>query len=70
MQRPSILDDIALDLYILRLIAPLQTRVSNAVNRVPTYPDDIALAKALLTWKRCAESGKDVVKCEIGRAHV
>ena len=34
VQRPSILDEIALDLYLLRLLTPLQTRVSNAVNKI------------------------------------
>ena len=34
VQRPDILDEIALDLHLLRLIAPLQTRISNAVNKV------------------------------------
>ena len=45
VQRPSILDEIALDLYVLRIHTPLQTRVSNLINRLPTYPEDIALAR-------------------------
>ena len=47
VQRPAILDEIALDLYLLRLLTPLQTRISNAVNRLPTYDADIASAQAL-----------------------
>eukprot|EP00966_Prymnesium_polylepis_P108963 2521533-Prymnesium_polylepis.1 len=53
VQRPRILDEIALDLYLLRLLTPLQTRVSNVINKVPTYPDDIKLAKELVDeWGR------------------
>ena len=33
VQRPNILDDIALDLFLLRLLTPLQTRVSNGARR-------------------------------------
>ncbi|KAL1530023.1 hypothetical protein AB1Y20_000948 [Prymnesium parvum] len=53
VQRPQILDAIALDLYLLRLLAPLQTRVSNFINRVPTYPADLRLAQELVDeWGR------------------
>ena len=53
VQRPDILDEIALDLHLLRLLTPLQTRISNAVNKVKTYPDDIALARKLVDeWGR------------------
>ena len=53
VQRPSILDEIALDLYLLRLLAPIQTRISNAVNKVETYPEDIKLATDLVDeWGR------------------
>jgi len=53
VQRPSILDEIALDLYVLRILTPLQTRVSNLINRVPTYPEDIRLARELVDeWGR------------------
>ena len=53
VQRPNILDEIALDLYVLRLLAPLQTRVSNLVNKLPTYPEDIRLATELVDeWGR------------------
>jgi predicted unusual protein kinase regulating ubiquinone biosynthesis (AarF/ABC1/UbiB family) len=34
VQRPNILDAIALDLYLLRLLVPLQTRISNAARKV------------------------------------
>ena len=47
-QRPDVLDEIALDLFVLRLLAPLQTRVSNAINKQPTYEEDIVLAKRLV----------------------
>ena len=31
----------------------IQTRISNAVNKMPTYPDDIVLAKRLVDeWGR------------------
>jgi predicted unusual protein kinase regulating ubiquinone biosynthesis (AarF/ABC1/UbiB family) len=33
VQRPAILDEIALDLYLLRLLAPIQTRLSNFINK-------------------------------------
>ena len=53
VQRPSILDEIALDLYLLRLLTPLQTRVSNAAKNIPTYADDIKLATDLVDeWGR------------------
>jgi len=53
VQRPSILDEIALDLYLLRLLTPLQTRVSNLINKLPTYPEDIRLARELVDeWGR------------------
>jgi len=53
VQRPSILDEIALDLYVLRILTPLQTRLSNLINRVPTYPEDIDLARELVDeWGR------------------
>jgi len=53
IQRPNILSDIALDLYILRLLTPLQVRISNAVNNVQTTPEDIQLALDLVDeWGR------------------
>lgn len=48
VQRPNILSEIALDLYLLRLLTPLQVRISNAVNKVKTTQDDIDLALALV----------------------
>ena len=53
VQRPGILEEIALDLYVLRLLAPLQTRISNAAKKLPTYPEDIRLATDLVDeWGR------------------
>lgn len=53
VQRPNILSEIALDLYVLRLLAPLQVRVSNLFNGRPTFPKDIELARALVDeWGR------------------
>ena len=53
VQRPGILSEIALDLYLLRLITPIQTTLQNAVNGVETSPEDIELAVALVDeWGR------------------
>lgn len=53
VQRPGILAEIALDLYILRLLTPLQTRLQNMANGVSTEQDDIDLAIALVDeWGR------------------
>ena len=53
VQRPGILGEIALDLHVLRLLAPIQTRLSNAINGLQTYPDDIRLARDLVDeWGR------------------
>eukprot|EP00746_Dinoflagellata_sp_MGD_P029031 gnl/MRDRNA2_/MRDRNA2_168700_c0_seq1.p1 gnl/MRDRNA2_/MRDRNA2_168700_c0~~gnl/MRDRNA2_/MRDRNA2_168700_c0_seq1.p1 ORF type:complete len:946 (+),score=191.60 gnl/MRDRNA2_/MRDRNA2_168700_c0_seq1:80-2917(+) len=53
VQRPAILDEIALDLYLLRLLAPIQTRVSNFINKQKTYPEDIKLGQELVDeWGR------------------
>lgn len=53
VQRPGILSEIALDLYLLRLITPVQTRLQNFVNGVATQQDDIDLAVALVDeWGR------------------
>ena len=47
------LADIALDLYILRLLTPLQVRVSNAINKIPTDQGDIDVALQLVDeWGR------------------
>ena len=38
---------------MLRLLAPPQTRISNAAKRLPTYPSDIKLATDLVDeWGR------------------
>ena len=53
VRRPGVLADIALDLYVLRLLTPLQVRVSNAVNKVKTEQEDIDTALALVDeWGR------------------
>jgi len=53
IQRPGILAEIALDLYILRLLTPLQTRLQNAANGVPTEQEDIDTAILLVDeWGR------------------
>jgi hypothetical protein len=53
VQRPGILAEIALDLYILRLISPIQTRLQNVINGVETEQEDIDLAIALVDeWGR------------------
>jgi predicted unusual protein kinase regulating ubiquinone biosynthesis (AarF/ABC1/UbiB family) len=53
IQRPGILSEIALDLYILRLLTPIQTRLQNAANGVETTQDDIDLAVTLVDeWGR------------------
>lgn len=53
VQRPGILSEIALDLYILRLLSPVQTILQNAANGVKTDQQDIDLAIALVDeWGR------------------
>lgn len=53
VQRPGILSEIALDLHVLRLLAPVQTVVSNAINRLETRPRDLQLARELVDeWGR------------------
>jgi hypothetical protein len=53
IQRPGILAEIALDLYILRLLTPIQTRLQNAANGVPTDKEDIDTAILLVDeWGR------------------
>ena len=75
VQRPNILDDIALDLFLLRLLTPLQTRVSNAARGVPTYPDDIQLATDLVDewcaaqfWRNSAQFGAILRRLSIASA--
>ena len=41
VQRPGILAEIALDLYVLRLLTPIQTVLQNTINGVATAPEDI-----------------------------
>ena len=53
VQRPGILAEIALDLYILRLLSPIQTILQNAVNGRKTDQADIDLSIALVDeWGR------------------
>ena len=53
VQRPGILSEIALDLYVLRLITPFQTAFTNLVNGVSTAPEDIEVALQLVDeWGR------------------
>ena len=53
VQRPGILGEIALDLYVLRLLSPIQTIFSNAANGVKTSQEDIDLGIALVDeWGR------------------
>jgi len=53
IQRPGILAEIALDLYILRLLTPIQTVLQNAANGVPTDQEDIDTAIVLVDeWGR------------------
>ena len=53
VQRPDILGEIALDLYVLRLLTPIQTYFQNAVNGVSTAPEDIEIALQLVDeWGR------------------
>lgn len=53
VQRPDILGEIALDLYLLRLVAPLQVKLSNLVSGSPTEQADLNLAYSLVDeWGR------------------
>jgi len=53
VQRPNILREIALDLYVLRLISPLQVKISNAINKRKTSQEDIDVALSLVDeWGR------------------
>jgi len=53
VQRPGILAEIALDLHVLRLATPFQTRLSNAINGLATDPADIEVALQLVDeWGR------------------
>ncbi|KAJ8602547.1 hypothetical protein CTAYLR_008328 [Chrysophaeum taylorii] len=53
VQRPGVLAEICLDLYLLRLLTPLQVYISNAINKLPTDPEDLEVALALVDeWGR------------------
>ena len=53
VQRPNILGEIALDLFILRLLTPVQVRVSNLVSGTRTEPRDVEVALSLVDeWGR------------------
>ena len=53
VQRPGILSEIALDLYVLRLLTPIQTILQNAVNGIETTQEDIDIAISLVDeWGR------------------
>jgi predicted unusual protein kinase regulating ubiquinone biosynthesis (AarF/ABC1/UbiB family) len=53
VQRPNILGEIALDLYLLRLLTPFQVRLSNAINKRSTSQADIDVSLALVDeWGR------------------
>merc|ERR1740130_1262986 len=48
VQRPGILAEIALDLHVLRLATPFQTRLSNMINGLATDPAYIEVALQLV----------------------
>merc|ERR1740130_655254 len=53
VQRPGILAEIALDLHVVRLATPFQTRLSNMINGLATDPADIEVALQLVDeWGR------------------
>ena len=53
VQRPKVLGEIALDLYLLRLITPLQVTLSNTINKRKTEQADIDVALSLVDeWGR------------------
>eukprot|EP00596_Hydrurales_sp_CCMP1899_P000119 CAMPEP_0119043704 /NCGR_PEP_ID=MMETSP1177-20130426/25066_1 /TAXON_ID=2985 /ORGANISM="Ochromonas sp, Strain CCMP1899" /LENGTH=895 /DNA_ID=CAMNT_0007012395 /DNA_START=350 /DNA_END=3037 /DNA_ORIENTATION=+ len=53
VQRPKVLGEIALDLYLLRLITPLQVKLTNAINGQKTEQTDIDVAISLVDeWGR------------------
>jgi len=53
VQRPNVLPSIGLDLHVMRLIAPLQTEISNKINGAETDPADVELAYSLVDeWGR------------------
>ena len=53
VQRPKVLGEIALDLYLLRLITPLQVKLTNMINGQKTEQSDIDVAISLVDeWGR------------------
>ena len=53
VQRPGILAEIALDLHVLRILTPWQTRLQNVVNGIVTSQKELDLAVALVDeWGR------------------
>ena len=53
VQRPKVLGEIALDLYLLRLITPLQVKLTNMINGQKTDQGDIDVAISLVDeWGR------------------
>lgn len=53
VQRPGILGEIALDLHVLRLLTPIQTKLQNMANGIETTQEDIDLGIALVDeWGR------------------
>ncbi len=53
VQRPSVLNDISLDLYIMSILSPIQVKIQNAVNKRATSSADIDVALSLVKeWSR------------------
>ena len=53
VQRPGILGEIALDLHVLRILNPIQTKLQNLANGVKTSQEDIDLGISLVDeWGR------------------
>jgi predicted unusual protein kinase regulating ubiquinone biosynthesis (AarF/ABC1/UbiB family) len=53
VQRPGILGEIALDLHVLRLLTPIQTKLQNAINGRPTDAGDVEQGISLVDeWGR------------------
>eukprot|EP01035_Chromulina_nebulosa_P017905 gene17905-23525_t len=70
VQRPKIINEIALDLYVLRLITPLQVKISNLIGKRKTSQGDIDVGLSLvdewgrgfvaeIDYKLEAKNGKD-----------
>ncbi len=53
VQRPDVLNDISLDLYIMSILSPIQVKIQNAVNKRTTSSADIEVALSLVKeWSR------------------